>query len=103
MHTNTWCITLTFDVYFFNTVHFLMLGIQRIIGPNIPEAKTELIKLIHQQKNYANGIGHDNTSSSNSNSVPKMQLHTRLMSKVRKLYNFSVSQINNFRGISFIY
>ncbi|XP_018049621.1 PREDICTED: protein brambleberry-like [Atta colombica] len=90
--------SITVLIFLITGMHFLMLGIQRIIGPNIPEAKTELIKLIHQQKGYANGIGHDNTSSSNSNSVPKMQLHTRLMSKVRKLYNFSVSQINNFRG-----
>ncbi|XP_018355868.1 PREDICTED: protein brambleberry-like [Trachymyrmex septentrionalis] len=90
--------SITVLIFLITAMHFLMLGIQRIIGPNVPEAKTELIKLIHQQKGYSNGIVHDNTSSSNSNSIPKMQLHTRLMNKVRKLYNLSVLQINNFRG-----
>ncbi|KAG5308450.1 BMBL protein, partial [Acromyrmex insinuator] len=90
--------SITVLIFLITAMHFLMLGIQRIIGPNVPEAKTELIKLIHQQKGYSNGIARDNTSSSNFNSVPKMQLHTRLMSKVRKLYNLSVLQINNFRG-----
>lgn len=70
-----------------------------MIGPNISEAKTELIKLIHQ-KDHSNGIAHDNISSSYSNSVPtKVHLHTRLMRKVQELYSLMVSQINHYRGI----
>jgi len=85
---------------FFNVVHFIMLGIQRMIGPNISEAKTELIKLIHQ-KDHLNGVVHD-TLSSNSKSVQKMQLHTRLMKKVQEFYSLIISQINYYKGISSI-
>ncbi|XP_018402480.1 PREDICTED: protein brambleberry-like [Cyphomyrmex costatus] len=90
--------SITVLIFLITAMHFIMIGIQRIIGPNVPEAKTELIKLIHQQKGYSNGIVHDNTSLSNSDSMPKMQLHTRLISTVQKLYYLSISHINYFRG-----
>lgn len=85
----------------FNIVHFVMLGIQRMIGPNISEAKTELIKLMHQN-GHSNGVVHNSTSSSQSSSVPKMQLHTRVTRKVQDLYHLIVSQINYYKGISSI-
>lgn len=70
-----------------------------MIGPNISEAKTELIKLIHQ-KDHSNGIEQDNISSSYSNSVPKVQLHTRIMRKVQEFCSLMMSQINHYRGTS---
>jgi len=90
---------LTLNRNFFNVVHFIMLGIQRMIGPNISEAKTELIRLVHQ-KDHLNRVVHDNTLPSKS--VPKMQLHTRIMKKAQELYSLIISQINYYRGISSI-
>lgn len=72
-----------------------------MIGPNISEAKTELIKLMHQ-KNHSNGIAPDTAPSSNSSSVPKMQLYKRLMIKVQEFYKLNVSQINHYKGSSSI-
>lgn len=90
-------MSITMLIFLITAMHFIMLGIQRMInGPNISEAKTELIKLIHQQSQL-NGVAHDNTSSLNSNSVPKMQLHTRVMKKAQELYNLVVSKTNYYR------
>lgn len=94
-------MSITVLIFLITAMHFIMLGIQRMIGPNISEAKTELIKLLNQ-KNHSNGVAHNNTSSSHSNSVPKMQLYKRLIKKMQELYplkckNFIVSQINHYR------
>ncbi|XP_012536413.1 protein brambleberry [Monomorium pharaonis] len=89
--------SVTVLIFLITAMHFIMLGIQRIIGPNTSKAKIELIKLI-QQKNL-NGVVNDNTTLSNSSeSVPTMQLHKRLAIKIQELYNSIVSQINYYRG-----
>ncbi|XP_071631409.1 protein brambleberry [Temnothorax longispinosus] len=89
--------SMTVLIFLITAMHFVMLGIQRMIGPNTSEAKTELIKLVHQ-KSHSNGVAYDNAPSSHSNSVPKMQLHTKLTRNVQEFYYLIVSQINHYRG-----
>ncbi|XP_071555163.1 protein brambleberry-like [Temnothorax nylanderi] len=66
--------SMTVLIFLITAMHFVMLGLQGMIGPNISKAKTKLIKRVHR-KGHSNGVAYDNAPSSHSNSVPKMQLH----------------------------
>ncbi|KAL6257682.1 hypothetical protein P5V15_011338 [Pogonomyrmex californicus] len=89
-------MSMTVLIFLITGMHFIMLGIQRMIGSNTLEAKTELIKLIHQ-KGHSNGVTHNNASSSYLNIVPK-QLHTMFVKKIQNFYDAIISQINHCKG-----
>lgn len=69
-----------------------MLGIQRTFGPNrLNNAKS--VDLVNRNE-YSNGDAHKYTSSSYSNSIPKVPLHTKLMKKIQEFYSFIVFYVN---------
>lgn len=74
--------------FLINVVHFVMARIQHIFGPKYSE-----IRPINVAYQNGNGAIHECTSSY-SNSVPKMRLHTKLMKKLQELYNRLLSQLN---------
>lgn len=77
--------------FLFNTVHFVMVGIQRIFGPNNSTIKP--INLTYQN-GHSNRNVHEYTSSSYSNSMPKAPLHIKLMQRLQELYSLILSKIN---------
>lgn len=79
-----------------HAVHFVMLGIQRTVGAIGSTAKAEPIKLV-DQNGHMNG--NEYASSSYSNSISKVRLHTKLMNETQRLYNFIVLQLSRCRGI----
>ncbi|XP_039313666.1 protein brambleberry isoform X2 [Solenopsis invicta] len=89
--------SMTVLIFLITIMYFIMLGIQRMMGPNTSKAKAELIKLL-QQKSQLNGVTHNDTMSISPESVPTMQLHEKLTRMMQEFYNLSVSQINYYKG-----
>ncbi|XP_011865596.1 PREDICTED: protein brambleberry-like isoform X2 [Vollenhovia emeryi] len=84
--------SITVLIFVITAMHFIMLGIQRMIGPNVSEANTKLIKLIHQNGHGSYSVAHDSTSSAHSTSV-----HTRIEKKIQALNNLIILKINHYR------
>lgn len=85
--------SMTVLIFVITGMYFVMLGIQRIFGPNSSEAKTEPAKPVCQNK-HLSGNAHKYTLTSYFNSIAKTQLHEKLMKKMRNLYNFFILQIS---------
>ncbi|EZA58740.1 hypothetical protein DMN91_009181 [Ooceraea biroi] len=92
-------ISMTVLIFLITAMHFVMLGIQRAFGAIGPTARVEEpVKLINRNE-HVNGDVHEYASSSYSNFISNMRLHTRLMEQTQRLYDFVVSQLNRCREI----
>ncbi|XP_032668557.1 protein brambleberry-like [Odontomachus brunneus] len=90
METTLDFTSITVLIFLITGMHFVMLAIQRTFGPSI--LKTKLTNMTYQNE-HSNGDAHKYTSSSYSNSIPKAPLHTRLIKKIRELYNLIISKV----------
>ncbi|KAL0099872.1 hypothetical protein PUN28_019950 [Cardiocondyla obscurior] len=89
--------SMTMLIFLITAMHFVMLGIQRIIGPKNLKAETELINLINHN-GHLNGNAHSNIQmSSHSNPTLQVQLHSRLIRKVQQFYSLIISKINHYK------
>ncbi|XP_043257468.1 protein brambleberry-like [Colletes gigas] len=90
--------SMTILILLITTMHFLMVGIQRIFGPKTT-ARSEPIQVINQN-GHANGNTQAYVLSSNTNlkspRIPAVSLYTKLKKMTRKLYDIVFCQINHF-------
>ncbi|KAG7212647.1 hypothetical protein KM043_012930 [Ampulex compressa] len=78
-------------------MHFVMVGVQHIFASkHRTTIASEPVKMLYTN-GHTNGDAHKYTSSSYSNSVPKVPLHKRLLITTREIYSAACHQINQFQ------
>ncbi|XP_076180261.1 uncharacterized protein LOC143153202 [Ptiloglossa arizonensis] len=89
--------TMTALIFFIITMHFLMVGVQRIFASKMKKVQPEPVQVINQN-GHASSIVREFVSSSNPNvqtsQIYSKSLYLTLKKKMWKLYNVICSQMN---------
>ncbi|XP_029167264.1 protein brambleberry-like [Nylanderia fulva] len=86
--------SMTVLIFLISAMYFVMSGIQQMFGPSNSEAKTQPAKLT-SQNGHLNGKTYKYTTYFSS--MPKIQLHKKVIKKIQDFYNFIVLQINYYK------